>query len=189
MPRLFEENGNALHLVGSSEKTGAAGHREANLALAELACSLCGVDVPRASSAMASLPPDLADFRILREGRDELAVAFSANDLESTRNLFAETGWDFEETTLLYHHRPDRSARLGEFLPWIRERPWRETVFTRTRRRRFVWNGLPWNDAIHSPSSFAEWRRGRGRVFACGNVAGWPLVFLKEKNLCDALSL
>jgi hypothetical protein len=187
LPRLFEENGNPLHLVDPLGKGGESDHRKANLALAELACSLCGVVDPRALSAMASLPPDLADFRVLRDGPDELAVAFSANDLESTRNLFAETGWGFEETTLLYHHRPDRGARLGEFLPWIRERPWREVVFTRQRRFFSTFSmfsplrhGLSWNDAIDDPLSFAAWRKGRGRVFACGNVAGWPVKFLSE---------
>ncbi|MDR1377684.1 MAG: hypothetical protein LBJ36_01330 [Synergistaceae bacterium] len=234
LPRLFEENGNPLYLVpdivpdivtrpGKAEETG---HKKENLALAELAYSLCGVDAPQISTlrseamaAMASLPPDLADFRILREGQrqrqrerqdvgqdDELAVAFSANDLESTRNLFAETGWSFEETTLLYHHRPDRGARLGEFLSWIRECPWRDVVFTRARqprifsplfsplfsllRRDSMFRGSMfcnptlrnpiWNDAIDDPASFRAWRGGRGRVFACGNVAGWPLEFLKE---------
>jgi hypothetical protein len=185
LPRFFRENGNALRLVKPLEETGEADHRRANLALAELACSLCSVG-PEALPAMASLPPDLADFRVLRDGTDELAAAFSANDPESTRNLFAETGWDFGETTLLYHHRPDRDARFGEFQPWIREHPWREVVFTR-QRRSFSLSRLGlglasksiWNDAIDSPSSFVAWSRGRGRVFACGNVAGWPLEFLK----------
>jgi hypothetical protein len=194
LPDFFTSNENTLHVPDSTD----AGHVEANLALAALACSLCGVDVSRAVRAMTALPPDLADFRILRDGADELneltelnemdelAVAFSANDVESTERLFAETGWDSEETTLLFHHRPDRDARLESFLPWIGSRPWRETVFTRQHRpllslrSPFSPYSLKWNDAIDSPSSFAAWRRGRGRVFACGNVAGWPLEFLRE---------
>jgi hypothetical protein len=196
LPYLFESNGNALHVPEIAD----AGHVEANLALAALVCSLRGLDVSRAVRAMTALPPDLADFRVLRDGQsesDELAVAFSANDVESTERLFAETGWDAGETTFLFHHRPDREARLESFLPWIESRSWKEMIFTRQRRPLFPRlspfallssrpnrnglnrNTLKWNDAIDSPSSFAAWRRGRGRVFACGNVAGWPLEFLK----------
>ena len=68
---------------------------------------------------MAALSPDIADFRVLGEGEDLLAAAFSANEAESTGRLFGETGWDPSETTLLYHHRPDRPERLRGFLPWI----------------------------------------------------------------------
>ena len=99
------------------------------------------------------------------------------------RSLFGETGWVPSETTLLYHHRPDRPERLRGFLPWIASRPWRRTVFTRTRGPFFTlpfapFARLSWEDGIRDATSFEAWRRGRGRVFACGNVAGWPLEFL-----------
>ncbi|MDR1731570.1 MAG: hypothetical protein LBR61_05695, partial [Synergistaceae bacterium] len=105
-----------------------------------------------------------------------------ANDPESTGLLFEETGWQPEETILLYHHRPDREARLKNFRTWIEERPWKETVFTRQRRPLFPSGAVLWNDRITDPPSFAAWRRGRGRIFACGNVAGWPLKFLLEQK-------
>ncbi len=178
LPDLFAANENALHVPDLSDTSD---HTAANLALATLVCSLCGVDAKRAAAAMAALPPDLADFRVLRDGTDELAVAFSANDVDSTGRLFMETGWTPEETTLLYHHRPDRQARLENFLPWIESRPWRETLFTRQTRPLFSFRDkVRWNDAIDGPDAFRAWRKGRGRVFACGNVAGWPLEFLKR---------
>ena len=164
-----------------------ADHREANLALALHALSLCDLSAERldaARPAMESLPPDIADFRVLGQGEDLLAAAFSANDVESTARLLSETGWEPSETTLLYHHRPDRTARLRGFLPWIASQPWRETVFTRAQRPFFpppFGRGHPsWEDGIRDAASFEAWRKGRGRIFACGNVAGWPLEFLSR---------
>ena len=140
-------------------------------------------DLIKAQNAMETLEPDIADFRIIGKGNDLLAAAFSANDVESTTMLFNETGWRPKETMLLYHHRPDRPVRLRGFLPWIASMPWRGTVFTRTARPFFPFSfiqasRLKWEDSIRDPGSFAAWRRGRGKIFACGNVAGWPLAYL-----------
>ncbi|MCR4817682.1 MAG: hypothetical protein K5841_01845 [Fretibacterium sp.] len=145
------------------------------------------LNLTEAREAMEKLEPDIADFRIIGKGNDLLASAFSANDVESTAQLFRETGWSPEETTLLYHHRLDRPARLKGFLPWIASMPWRETVFTRTARPLFSLSfgrtaRLKWADGLCSPEAFADWRRGRGRVFACGNVAGWPLDCLMKNG-------
>ena len=157
--------------------------REGNLQLALAALGMAlGAEPPApAEEAMRALAPDIADFRVLGEGEDLLAAAFSANDVESTGRLFQETGWDPEETTLLYHHRLDRPMRLRVFLPWIRSQPWRGVAFTRTKRSLFRVAGLSrlnWRDDVRDAASFAAWRRGRGRIFACGNVAGWPLEYL-----------
>lgn len=175
-------NGNALHLA-----EGAPAHQDANLKLAALAFSLCAphLDANAAYRAMVALPPDIADFRILENNGDCLAAAFSANDRQSTELLFAETGWDARETTLLYHHRPDRAARLDDFLPWIASRPWKEVVFSRPSRPLFFSPAgarLAWNDGLTDPAAFRRWWGGRGKVFACGNVAGWPLQFLREEG-------
>ncbi len=183
MRRLLKANGNALHVAPGGIS---GGHEESNLLLAALALSLAlpGRDLDAAVRAMAELPPDLADFRILEQGGDSLAVAFSANDVASTAQLFAETGWDAAETTLLYHHRPDRTARLRDFLPWINSLPWRETVFSRPEKPLLSppWGGQAWNDGLTGPEAFRDWLAGRGKVFACGNVAGWPLRFLQEER-------
>ena len=134
--------------------------RAGNISLALEALRLSGVNVSR--EVLEAVPPDVADFRITGTGEDLLACAFSANDVESTEMLFNMTGWDSREVTLLYHHRPDRIARLKVFRRWIDGRTWRDIVYTDSRKS----------------FSFTEWRRGRGKVFACGNVAGWPLEYL-----------
>ena len=134
--------------------------REGNITLALEALRLSGVSVKR--EVLEAVPPDVADFRIIGEGEDLLACAFSANDVESTEMLFSLTGWDSHEITLLYNHRQDRTARLHVFRKWIDGRKWKDIVFTDSKEN----------------FSFEEWRKGRGRVFACGNVAGWPLEYL-----------
>lgn len=191
---LLEGRGCSLHFPPPTTPRG--NHREENLALALRALSLCvAAEAQReaARRAMEALPPDIADFRVLGEGDDLLAAAFSANEVESTARLFAETGWDPAGTTLLYHHRSDRAARLRGFLPWIGSLPWRETVFTRVCR---PFAGLPlgrfgalaWRDDIRDAAAFERWRCGRGRVFACGNVAGWPLELLMRSGPDGRLS-
>lgn len=180
---LFRQNGNTVHYDHSPA---GCPHREANESLARLAVSLClpDADMDAVRAGMSALPPDVADFRVIRSRDDCLAVAFSANDTESTDRLFRETGWDAADTTLLYHHREDRGARLSAFLPWIASRRWKETVFSRagTRSPFFPTSAIRWNDSLNSPESFRNWWSGKGRVFACGNVAGWPLAFLQKET-------
>jgi hypothetical protein len=153
----------------------------------ELAASVCrAIDLPLDPSfqAMAALPPDIADFRILDRGQDKLAVAFSANEPVSTAQLFENTHWAPEETTLLFHHRTDRPARLRAFVPWIDSLPWKRCIFTRNTRphsfltsiRSFNTAAIEWNDLIEDAASFQ--RLWEGQIFGCGNVAGWPLDFL-----------
>ena len=180
---MLRANANTLHLAQGAQ--GAGSHQEENVNLAALAFALCAphLDAEVARRAMLDLPPDIADFRILEEDGDCLAAAFAANDRKSTEQLFAETGWDERETTLLYHHRLDRAARLDDFLPWIAARPWKDVVFSRASRPLFSFAAggkLSWNDGLTDPAAFRRWWKGRGKVFACGNVAGWPLQFLRE---------
>lgn len=188
LAELLRLNGNIVHFDQSPE---GSTHKQANLSLALLAISLClpDADLPAIRATLEALPPDIADFRIIGDQGGQLANAFSANDTDSTEQLFAETGWEASSTTLLYHHRPDRGARLRAFLPWIAAHPWKETVFSRSRTPLFSapwpgvnWQGIKWNDGLHSPEAFLRWRKGRGNVFACGNVAGWPLRFLQEEQ-------
>ena len=192
---MLTANENALHTPAVLTSGRVFSHKEENLALAESAIdltsamfSLSPLAVEQARAAMSDLPPDVADFRVLRDGTDELGIAFSANDLKSTKRLFAETNWTPEETTLLYHHRPDRTARLKDFLPWINAQPWKEIIFTRTSRPWFssqflFGSAVTWNDDLTSPEAFESWRKDRGRVFACGNAAGWPVEFLLKNRL------
>ena len=158
-------------------------HLRENMELAGAVCSALGLPLDRSFRAMAELPPDIADFRVLQRGDNKLAVAFSANDPVSTARLFESADWPPQETTLLVHHRTDRPARLRAFAPWIRSLPWKQCIFTRNARPcRFLpgiraaidWND--WNDSIVDAASFQKF--WDGQVFGCGNVAGWPLDFL-----------
>jgi hypothetical protein len=177
-------------------------HLRENMELAAAVCHAIGLPLDRSFRAMAALPPDIADFRILERSHSKLAVAFSANEPTSTAQLFGDTGWSPEETTLLFHHRTDRPARLRAFTPWIDSLPWKRRIFTRDiRPHRFLadifsfktaaitwndwdgwndWNGWDewdeWNGWIIDAASFQEF--WEGQVFGCGNVAGWPLDFL-----------
>ena len=163
-------------------------HLRENIELASAVCR--AADFPPESSlrVMASLPPDIADFRIVKKESRRLAAAFSANDPLSTSQLFESTNWKPEETTMLYHHRADRTARLAAFLPWIGSLPWKRRIFTRSPN--FFNNYFPailrvfnssiviWNDKIQDAASFLSFWERDGQVFGCGNVAGWPLDFL-----------
>lgn len=137
-------------------------YRQGNISLAFEALSFSGVHVSR--EVLEAVEPDIADFRLIGEGEDITACAFSANDTVSTEMLFASTGWESEDTLLLYHHRQDRPARLEDFSRWIYARKWREVIFTGGRY-------LVMRD-------FDSWRKGKGKIFACGNVAGWPLEYM-----------
>ena len=182
--KVLEKNAN---LLITSDSDAGGSHIEENISLAGLVCQLCGerrgFDPTPAEKAMRELPADFADFRVMAWGSDELAVAFSANDPKSTSLLFEETGWRYEETTLLYHHRVDREARLRTFASWIEGHPWREKIFTRNLRTLSIWPRAVWSDAIVDVDSFKVWMSGRGKVFACGNVAGWPIEFLRTRGV------
>ena len=151
--------------------------REENISLAVRALEFFGVKVAR--EVLENLSPDIADFKII----DGVACAFSANDVESTEILFSSTGWHPENVTLLYHHRPDRSARLDVFLKWINAKNWRDVFFTRTKKFFTLrYKNLRWLDSVNSPESFSAWKENHGgKIFACGNVAGWPLEFMTWK--------
>lgn len=159
-----------------------------NRGLALAALEGLGLDGASARRGMVALPPDVADYRVLPLGAARLASAFAANEPESTERLFEATGWTPEETTLLYHHRPDRPGRLAAFLPWIVRRPWREVVFSRDRSfwGRFAPRRGPgglgtWRD-LTGGEDLARWVESRGRVFGCGNVAGSPLELLRTRR-------
>lgn len=152
------------------------GYLTANLALATRALDLLDLRGEATVAAMKNLPPDVADFRIfsiIDEGTNDvkifLASAFSANDLESTEQLFAATGWGEAETSVLYCGRTDRPARLKSFRPFL-ERGWREVCTLR---------------GDESLAQVERWISGEGsdagnvrKIFGCGNVKGAPLELL-----------
>ncbi|MCL2147117.1 MAG: Mur ligase family protein [Synergistaceae bacterium] len=159
-------------------------HLRENMELASAVCQAIGFPLESSLRVMASLPLDIADFQIVNQDSRQLAAAFSANEPISTLRLFESTSWEPEKTTLLYHHRVDRVARLVAFLPWINSLPWKRCIFTRNLKLNLFQNALQlfsssivaWNDKIQDASSFLKF--WEGQVFGCGNVAGWPLDFL-----------
>ena len=183
---LLEARGNEI--LNPIPLTGAYGeltcHLRENMELASTVCCALGFPTESLLEVMALLPIDIADFQIVKQGERQLAAAFSANEPVSTSQLFETTKWKPEETTLLYHHRTDRAARLTTFLPWISSLPWKQRVFTRNLKFNYFTNVLrafgtsiiAWNDKIQDAASFL--RFWEGQVFGCGNVAGWPLDFL-----------
>ena len=157
-----------------------AGFRETHLSLVSGACSFLGIDRQKGLGAARELPPDIADFRFFREGKGMLASAFSANEPESTESLFRLTGWERQETTVLYNSRKDRVARLRSFLPWLSAHSWKSVAVTGSRPL-FLPSGaafLPLRDSAELEAFIAA----EGKVFGCGNVAGVPLEYLLERK-------
>ncbi|ACZ19951.1 hypothetical protein Taci_1737 [Thermanaerovibrio acidaminovorans DSM 6589] len=152
-----------------------------NLELAAGAMEFLGLPVDPIS--LGKLPGDLlGDFRVVSGRGFRLALAFSANDVESTGLLLRSLGWDVGSLTIWYHHRPDRPRRLREFLRWIRS--------LGLRREPILTGGSRW--AILNPSVEGRWIRpadwremlqrlgGMGDVFGCGNVSGLPLELIRN---------
>ncbi len=150
--------------------------REKNILTASRLCEFLHLDMNIAERAMRNTPPDIADFRVIGRGSCELAFAFSANDIESTGELFRLLEWPFEETMVLYNHRRDRSSRLKSFKKWILDNPWGSICMI--------------GDYPFFPWTLKYYRRSKNlsdlltssslgmRVFGCGNVAGLPLEFV-----------
>lgn len=148
-------------------------HRAHNLGLALTALRALGVDVRRARQAMLTLAPDRYDFRIVEHGGAELAMAFSVNDLASTRALFRSLRWPEEKTRLVFNHRADRPGRLDAFAGWLRGGRWREVLLIGDRPRR-----RPAGARYLQPGGRAgllQLFRPGDRVFGCGNIAGLPM--------------
>ncbi len=155
-------------------------YMEIHLALTEGACRFFGLDEKKGLAAARALPQDLADFRLFSEAEGILASAFSANDTESTEELFRTTGWKREETAILYNSRRDRFARLHSFLPWFRSFPWKG-VFLMGSRPLFLPPGME-AAPVRDVAGFEEFVSASGHVFGCGNVAGIPLDFLLRRT-------
>lgn len=150
-------------------------HMESNGALALEACALSSLDRGISRSAIASLPPDLADFSVLDLKEGKLAFAFSANDLTTTEELFLSLGWKKEDTTVVFNHRRDRPRRLRDFLPWLRDYPWKNRLIIGHRP---LFQGGVAFCSVKDPSDMSALVRREGQVFGCGNaVYGVPLEF------------
>lgn len=157
-----------------------AGFRENHLSLVSGVCSFLGLDGPKTLAAAREVAPDIADFRIFREGKGMLASAFSANEPESTESLFQSAGWEREETTVLYNSRKDRIARLRSFLPWLTGHSWKRVAVTGSRPL-FLPSGAEFL-SLREPEDLGVFVASEGKVFGCGNVAGVPLEYLLRRE-------
>lgn len=156
-----------------------ADFREEHVSIASEVLRLLGLDPGAAREAVLRLPPDIADFAVLGEGEGLIASAFSANDPETTEQLFLSTGWRREETSILFNGRADRPARLRAFLPWITSHPWRRACIIGGRSL-FPPRGMS-RLALRDGRDLARFISAEGRVLGCGNVAGAPLDYLERR--------
>jgi hypothetical protein len=153
-------------------------HRAVNLGLALAAVERLGLAVDPALQAMLAMPADVYDFRIMNCSGADLALAFSINDIASSRAVFESLNWRKQDTRVLYNHRADRPARLRSFLGWLNDPAWRDVTIIgdrplmRTGPARFV--------KIRSKANLLGLFKPGERVFGCGNIAGVPLALATD---------
>jgi len=151
----------------------AAQHRAVNLGLALAAAEQLGLAPAPSIEAMLRVPRDRYDFQVASYGGAEVALAFSANDIASTRKLFESLTWSPDETRLIYNHRSDRPGRLASFIGWLSQLPWREVVIIGDRPRKRP-GSARYLDVENEHGLLKLFQPG-DRVFGCGNIAGLPL--------------
>ena len=154
-------------------------HRAVNRGLALAVCRHFGIDPAPALDAMRAMPPDPYEFRVAQRGGMDFALAFAANDLASSRDLFHSLDWPQEATRVVYNHRRDRPLRLRSFLPWLSSGRWREVWLVGDRPA--AWTArLPYR-RLRSVQQLLDGCAPGDRVFGCGNIAGLPLGLYDEE--------
>ncbi len=148
------------------------GYKADNMGLALSVIKQLKIPTVQAQQAMLDMPPDRYDFHVLNYAGAELAMAFAANDISSTRRLFKSLSWSKEETRLIYNHRADRPERFKSFLRWLTQSPWREVVIIGDKPK----NGM---SACHymklkNEKGLKELFHPGDRIFGCGNISGLP---------------
>jgi len=152
----------------------AAQHRAVNLGLALTTLEQMGLAGPASRQAMFDLPRDRYDFHVASYAGAEVAMAFSANDIDSTRRLFESLAWSTDETRLIYNHRADRPGRLGSFAGWLGQSRWRDVLIIGDRPRRKP-RLARYLDVENERGLLRLFRPG-DRVFGCGNISGLPMT-------------
>jgi poly-gamma-glutamate synthase PgsB/CapB len=145
-----------------------------NLGLAVAAVERLGFAKAPALQSMLRLQRDKYDFGVVKKGGAELALAFSANDISSTRTLFRSLSWSEEETRLIYNHRMDRPERFKSFLDWLNNSRWREVLIIGDKPRLKHCSARYLH--IKSAEGLLRLFKPGDRVFGCGNIAGLPMV-------------
>lgn len=150
------------------------------------ACLFHGIGGSRLEAALEKLTPAASDFAVhdLQATGRLLAAAFAANDAESTLALWDSLGWDSRVTTLWFHNRRDRRARVRALGDFVLQREWKETLLTGPfplgAGFSFTYLAFPEVDAM---TQFLG-----GKTFGFGNIAGLPLELLKREawvNPCN----
>lgn len=174
---VLERRGCETEWVAPLEEPGPS-YRAINRGLAVAACRHFGIDPSLALDALRALAPDPYDFHVTQRRGVDLALAFSANDVRSSRELFRSLDWPEEATRVVYNHRRDRPLRLRSFLPWLSNGRWREVWLVGDRPA--AWNArLPYRRFKSARELLAACAPGE-RVFGCGNIAGLPLALYHE---------
>lgn len=158
-----------------------AGFQSTNIALALATVEQLGLETGSALKAMLKLRRDSHDFRVVDCGGAELAMAFSANDIFSTRSLFQSLSWSEEETCLVYNHRRDRPGRFRSFLDWLNNANWRELLIIGDRPPMRHCSGS-YLRTKNAGKILRLFRPGE-RVFGCGNIAGLPLELAADLDV------
>lgn len=148
-------------------------HRAVNLGLALATVEHLGLATVPALQAMLDLPADRYDFHVANCGGAEVAMAFSVNDIASTRALFHSLKWTPDETRLIYNHRADRLGRLRSFVDWLIQSRWREVLIIGDRPRKNP--GSARYLKIKNEQGLMRLFQPGDRIFGCGNIAGLPL--------------
>ena len=170
---LLERRGCKVDLVEPIADAG-ADIQANNLGLAIATVERLGFAKAPALQSMLRLRRDKYDFGVVNKGGAELALAFSANDISSTRTLFRSLSWSEEETRLIYNHRVDRPERFRSFLDWLNNSRWREVLVIGDKPRmkhcsaRYL--------QIKSAEGLLRLFKPGDRVFGCGNIAGLPMA-------------
>lgn len=170
---LLKRRSCKVHFVEPVTDAG-ADYQANNLGLALACVERLGFAKVPALQSMLRLQRDKYDFGVVNKSGAELALAFSANDIISTRTLFRSLSWTEEETRLIYNHRMDRPARFKSFLDWLNNSPWREVLIIgdKPNMKHCSARYLP----IQSAKGLLRLLKPGDRVFGCGNVAGLPMA-------------
>lgn len=148
-------------------------YRATNLGLARAVIEQLGLATSPVLQAMEQLSRDMFDFHVANYDGAEVAMAFSANDIASTRSLFQSLRWPEEETRLFYNHRNDRPGRLKSFVDWLNTSGWREVLIMGDRPG--VRLGAARYINIRNTENLLRMFQPGDRIFGCGNIAGLPL--------------
>jgi poly-gamma-glutamate synthase PgsB/CapB len=151
-----------------------------NLGLALSVIKHLGLATAPALQAMSRVQQDRYDFRVVNCDGAEVAMAFSANDISSTRALFRSLMWSEEETRLIYNHRADRPGRFRSFVDWLGNSHWREVLIIGDKPR--MRPGSAQYLKIKNEKEFLRLFQPGDRVFGCGNIAGLPLSLAAVLN-------